>query len=231
MKFVRGTTSAAEQAVTGAIAAALRRHNRVLWLVSGGSLVPLQVTIADTLRRKVPRLLHRLAIFVVDERYGAPGHEDSNTAKMRAAGFAPGNAAWVDILAANLPLEATLDRYQTLTKKAFAAADYVIATCGLGADGHTAGILAGSPCLQESDTDADVISYTTPEHIRLTLTPHQIKKCDTVYICTYGPAKRVAIERLHAHKETPLELPAAFYWDMPDVTVYNDVLSSGKGST
>lgn len=219
MRFIKASRVKAAEAISSELAGAISCYQHVLWLTSGGSLIPIQTQVMHMLAAKPELSLQRLAIWMIDERYGAPGHENSNYAQLRADGFRPGAATHIDILNGNLTLDKTLDRYSNLAETSFANADYIIATCGLGADGHTAGLMPG--WIKHADEHDDVVSYTTPNFTRLTLTPRLIKKCHAVFVCAYGPQKQEALQRLSQPK-IDSSIPAHFYASMPDVRVYND---------
>lgn len=229
MRFIKTSPVKAAEAIARTLSDAIRKHQRVLWLTSGGSLIPIQTRAMQLLAGKTKLSLDRLAIWMIDERYGAPGHEDSNYAQLCAAGFQPGSATYIDILDGNLPLDQTLDRFSNLAETSFENADYIVASCGLGADGHTAGLMPGWTELADMHDD-DVISYTTPNFTRLTLTPHLIQKCDIAFVCAFGPQKQAALHALSQQKVSPT-LPAHFYTTMPDVRVYNDAVATKKETT
>jgi len=51
----------------------------VLWLVPGGSNIPIAVEAMDMIRKEMSGLsLKYLTITLSDERYGSVGHKDSN---------------------------------------------------------------------------------------------------------------------------------------------------------
>src|SRR5262249_33142858 len=103
MEFVEEQQSAAVRAIATRIGDELRSGQRVLWLVSGGCIVAAEVAITNLVRELAPARLSGLAILPMDERYGALGHEHSNTQALRSAGFDPGSAVWVDVLIHSVP--------------------------------------------------------------------------------------------------------------------------------
>lgn len=224
MQFSTNQPSDAVSQIARTIMQSLTQTYQVLWLTSGGSAIPAQVAIMRELAGLLDEQLNNLLILPVDERYGPPNHADSNTAQMRAAGFAPGSATWHDVLADDLPLDETIVRYQELAKQAFDKADLVIATLGIGSDGHTAGVLPDSPAV--SDETSFAVSYQWADYARLTLGLQLLRRIDHAFVLAYGEGKHDAIKRLRAHEEPLHTLPAVFLYDLPQVTVYNDYITA-----
>lgn len=224
MKFVTEGVEQAVQAVYSSISSKLSDGKTVLWLVSGGSAVTSQVQIMQQLQAAVPQALANLTVLPVDERYGVKSHENSNTFQMQTAGFSPGAAHWPDILDGNLPLSETVSHYNTVASDALAAAEYVLATLGMGADGHTAGVLPGSPAI--TDTTSTVVGYSWSDYERMTLGVPALLQIDTAYVLAYGESKKSALERLYENDEPVELLPAKILYDLPVVTVYNDYIES-----
>lgn len=194
----------------------------MLWFVSGGSCVPAQVNIMQQLVTSHAELAN-LTILPVDERFGAYGHSNSNSEQMRQAGFKPGAATWVDVLEKNLPFDETVDHYSKVVHDALCART-VIATLGMGPDGHTAGLLPDSAAIE--DTVSTVIGYNWSDYTRMTTGIAPLLKINTVYVLAYGESKQTALTRLRTNTE-PLEiLPAKLLYDIPSVTVYNDYITT-----
>jgi len=223
MQFLREHQGAAVQAIAVRMCNELFANKRVLWLVSGGSNVTLEVKVMHLLRDHCADRLKGLAILPMDERYGPQGHDDSNTQALRAAGFGPGEATWVDVLMHNVPLDQTIDFYNEVASTAISNASIVIGQFGLGADGHTAGILPGSPAAV--DDVATVAGYEWRDYTRLTLTPHALKAVTAAYVLAYGSSKKQALEQLRKNDEELAQLPAKLLYNVPEVYVYNEVIT------
>jgi 6-phosphogluconolactonase/glucosamine-6-phosphate isomerase/deaminase len=224
MKFIAKEPSAAELAIAERIAAELKADKQVVWLTSGGSNVELEVHIMDNLRENAATMLQNLTILPIDERYGDPGHENSNAELMRRSGFLAGNANWIDILAHDVSFAETIEYYDDVVSEAIALAHVVVGQFGLGVDGHVAGILPGSPACDEDY--ATVVGYEWSDYVRLTLSPHALSQINVAYVPAYGSSKGDALRRLQLNEETVVDLPARLLYEIPEVYVYNDSITS-----
>lgn len=223
MKFVREGREVAAIAVSERIVAELAAGRLVLWLVCGGSNIETEVEIMKQVRQ-AGQNVDALTILPMDERYGKPGHPDSNHQQLLDKHFDPDIAAWYDVLAKNLPLADTVDYYAHLAENAFASVNTVVGVFGMGDDGHTAGVKPHSPALQ--DAAATVVGYDSPPFIRLTLTPRELVKADYAFVLAYGDEKAGALKRLQANDEPLEKLPAKLLYDVPEVYVFNDQVES-----
>lgn len=194
----------------------LEDGKKVLWLVPGGSNIPLTVSVMGSIPDD---LTNQLTIYLTDERYGEIDHPDSNSRQLREAGFDPKKARVVYVLARGLSLEETAEQYALSIAAAFEAADIVIAQMGMGPDGHICGILPGSPAV---DSDKLIVGYPTETFTRITLTPEALKQyVDVAYVFAFGEGKKEALANLLTNK--PLdEQPAQVLKSLPESYVYND---------
>jgi 6-phosphogluconolactonase/glucosamine-6-phosphate isomerase/deaminase len=224
MQFLREDQSSAEQAIAQRICEGLLAGKRVLWLTSGGSNVTAQVAVMQSVRTHCGEQLGGLAIMPMDERYGKPGHADSNTQALREAGFDPGAATWIDVLMHDTSFDETVRFYNDVAATALGKAEIIVGQFGMGTDAHVAGVLPGSPATEPADTM--VVGYEWQDYTRLTLTPTALKQCGTAYVLAYGDGKKLALERLQKHEEPLARVPAILLYDIPEVCVYNDVISN-----
>jgi 6-phosphogluconolactonase/glucosamine-6-phosphate isomerase/deaminase len=220
MKFIHEGTDAAATAVAKQLVNALKKRKPTILLVCGGSNIPVEVEIMSQVKEAAPDALESLLILPMDERYGPSGHPDSNYLQLKNAGFDPGPAMWIDVLGQDLPLQETVDYYSGLVQAAFSAANTIVGVFGLGTDGHTAGVLPGSPALE--DTVTTVVGYDSPPFIRLTITPSELIKTSFAYVLAYGDSKFKPLTRLVKNKESIEKLPARLLYDVSKTFVYND---------
>ncbi len=224
MKFACVSVDNAVDDMVEGISSALADGKRVVWLVCGGSNIGAQVEVMSSLREKSSETLKNLTIIPMDERYGKQGHQDSNYFQMQTAGFEPGEAVWVDVLSGNISLDETVEKYSDLVRHVFEGADLVVGTFGMGADGHTAGVLPLSAAVHE--TVLPVVGYEAPGFTRMTMTPNWLSHCSRAWLFAYGEQKATALHNLAEHT-LPLDaMPAGLLYEIADVTVYNDLINS-----
>ncbi|HET8690445.1 MAG TPA: 6-phosphogluconolactonase [Candidatus Saccharimonadales bacterium] len=216
MKFVKQTNLLAE-VLAEALEAALKKHDRVIWLVSGGSNVPISV---ETMRLLDAALTAKLVILQADERFVAADSPDCNWYQLFKAGFESQQAKTYPILSGEFDdVNAAAAAYEKVVQKQFAEADYIIAQLGIGGDGHTAGILPGGPAASAKEL---VTGYAGERFERVTLTFPALQLVDEAYAFAYGPAKLYALTRLKDN-QLPLEvLPAGVLKGIARAVVYND---------
>jgi 6-phosphogluconolactonase len=196
---------------------------RVLWLVPGGSNIPVSAAVMQQISAHQSK---NVSIYLTDERYGEIDHPDSNTRQLREAGFDFKDARMVNVLAHGLGLEQTCEQYAMSIAAAFDAAQIVIAQMGMGPDGHICGILPGSPAV---DSKKLVVGYVTETFTRITLTPKALRDhVDAAYVFAFGEAKREALSNLL--KDLPLDTqPAQILKKLPEAIVYNDQFNGETG--
>lgn len=220
MRFIVEGTDKAGSVITAELTAQLRAGKRVIWLVCGGSNIPVEADIMTRLRAIEGLELSKLLVLPMDERYGKPGHADSNYKQLQDAGFEAGDAFWVDVLAKGQPLEETVAYYDSLVQTSFASADHIVGVFGLGADGHTAGVKPGSPALV--DDMASVVGFKWDDFTRMTLTPRELIRSDSAFLLAYGDAKKPMLEHLRQGDAPITEVPANLLHKIADVAVFND---------
>lgn len=194
----------------------LQAGHKVLWLLTGGSSIPISVSIMNQLPDESTS---NLTIMLSDERYGPVGHADSNATQLLAAGFNSKRASVIPVLLPDMPLEATARHFQAEAKKVLQDAAYVIAQFGIGADGHLAGILPDSEAVSSPDL---ATAFQSDPYTRLTLTFHALKRINAAYAFVYGVAKRPALEKLQGETLPYAEQPAQILKELPESYVFND---------
>jgi 6-phosphogluconolactonase/glucosamine-6-phosphate isomerase/deaminase len=195
----------------------LAQNKRVLWLVSGGSNIPASAQIMDNIP---PELKQNLGVMPADERYGPPGHDDSNWTQLMKAGFKARQATTLPVLQDDLSFEQTIDSYNKLAKKAFSDHQVIIAQLGIGDDGHIAGILPGSPAA--ADSRALAAGYRSPPLSRLTLTFSGLRRVNAAYTFAFGNTKQQALSSLRDQSLALSEQPAQILKELPEAYVYSD---------
>lgn len=218
MQFIKVSSPAqAAKALAEHLQQELTKGQRVLWLVSGGSNIPLSVQVMKALSADARA---NLAIMLTDERFGPESHPDSNMRQLLTAGLQPGSATVVPtLLPGKQSLEDTRSRYDAAIQTAFQHADVIVGQFGMGADGHIAGILPGSPAVNSTKM---VEAYDGGDFIRITLTPHAIKHITAAYLFAFGEGKQKMLATLHS-KDLPVsQQPAQILKQLSEAYVYND---------
>jgi 6-phosphogluconolactonase/glucosamine-6-phosphate isomerase/deaminase len=167
----------------------------------------------------VPGKLANLTVALSDERYGKPGHADSNWQQLKVAGFKTGDANIIHTLVPGLTLTDTCSAYEQQLGQAIAGADAVIAQLGMGGDGHIAGILPDSVAVTSPDM---VASYDGGTYMRVTLTAKAFSLINVAYCFAYGDNKLGALQRLASQELSVSDQPAQLLKTMPEAYVYTD---------
>jgi len=146
-----------------------------------------------------------LAFCTVDERWGSPGHKDSNELMIEQTGlykYAAGacGAAGIEvhkILGGILNRNETANRYNVVLEGVLARAESSVTIMGIGVDGHTAGIAPGIKLGAKSlveDYSHVASDWQYPE--RITLTPKALEIIEKHIILAYGEEKLLALRAL-----------------------------------
>ena len=199
----------------------LRHGERVLWLISGGSVIKVAATVAGQLD---PQHLERLTVSLTDERPGPAGHRDSNWAALMEAGFKLPNAHLQPVLTGNGTKSETAD-FNRFLHEQLERNDFKLALFGIGPDGHTAGLPASgaSPSDETADHyESDVFLQVAPaQRDRISMTPAAIGRLSLAVAYVMGENKHAQLERL-AQDLTYEEQSAQALKLAPTLTVFND---------
>lgn len=188
---------------------------RVFWLIPGGSAIAIAVAVGKRLADVDARSLH---VTLTDERYGPVGHRDSNWQQLIDAGFDIPSAQLAPVLTGD-DIDETIRAFVVYLETQLASADYSIGLFGMGADGHTAGVLPGDSAAIGDDL---VKHYSADDYQRVTMTLAAIARLDEAAVYAVGPEKIDALEKLQ--KEFTLEeQPAQILKRVAVSTIYNDL--------
>jgi 6-phosphogluconolactonase/glucosamine-6-phosphate isomerase/deaminase len=193
----------------------LQAKKKVLWLLSGGSAIAVAVAVSKSLKASE---LDNLTVTLVDERYGAVGHHNSNGAQLEKAGFELPGANLQPVLI-NADINRTTSSFKKVIESHFQSADYKLALIGIGPDGHTAGILPNSPAINSPNM---VASYKADDYgQRVTITPRALTMLDEAVVYAGSEAKHEQLKRLE--QDLPIETqPAQILKQIKKVTIFND---------
>jgi 6-phosphogluconolactonase/glucosamine-6-phosphate isomerase/deaminase len=226
MKFIKTSSiHPAADYMYEIISGRLEAGEKVLWLLTGGSGIKIELA---TSKRLAKHDLSNLSVILTDERYPIVksgeyhdliNHPDSNWKQLLDVGFRLKGANMVRILKGKA-VSATTEDFDKALAHLITEADYKIGFFGMGPDGHTVGILPASPPANEKSHYA--ASYNTPNFIRVTMTFKAIEDLDEGVLCAFGVAKRAALQNLR-DKNLPLkEQPVQVLKRLPKLTIFND---------
>ena len=202
---------------------ALSEGKKILWLISGGSNIRSAVNIMD----HVPdNYSDQLTISLIDERYGEPGHQDSNFQQLLVAGFNPKRANLIPILKSGLGFEDTAKEYEKTLDNNLSRVDLSIALLGIGEDCHIAGILPNSASAIENEKY--VSAYKSEPYDRITTTFILLEKLDICYAFAFGANKRSALLDATTGNYSPVEKPATILRNLKEVYLYSDQAGEEK---
>ncbi len=205
--------------VADKIVSALRVHTHVLWLIAGGSNIPIAVEIEEkVLNLSTKEQLKHLSVSQTDERYGPVGHKDSNWQQMIEAGFDFEPITFIHILR-NLPLQETVKAFALDIEPVFDVTPMIIGQFGIGVDGHIAGILPHSPAVTD---EALVSGYESEPFTRISLSPRMIERITVAYLFAFGESKKEALSNLKNRDLSLADEPAQILKRLKEVYVYSD---------
>lgn len=193
----------------------LKAKKRVLWLLSGGSSIPIAIKASQILKDYD---LSNLSVTLTDERYGEVGHKDENWQQLLDGGL--------DLPRANLyrpligeSIQKTTDLFNNWLLKSLNEADYKIGIFGLGEDGHTAGIKPGSKAVKSTDL---ATFFTADDFKRITIGFVAISRLDKVFIQASGINKRNIIHALLYYNMPLDDQPSQILNTISDATLYTN---------
>lgn len=216
MQLIKTTDSEGAKQLLDRLTLELSAKQRVLWLIPGGSNIPLSIQIMNGISDELSK---HLTLALTDERYGPEGHKDSNWKQLSDLGFDPKSARRVTVLQSNLrDLTETAKQYSVVLGDLIAEHNCIIGQFGMGPDGHIAGIL---PHTEAVDATGLATGYKTETFERITSTFTAIKRVTAAYVFAYGDAKREALENLQQDISLD-DQPAQILKQLPEAYVFND---------
>lgn len=208
------------EAMAKEIATALSEGKRVLWLICGGSNIPLAKRAMDLLRAEAKGGVANLTVGQTDERFGPVGHKDSNWQQMLEAGFDFSDVAVRPILFGGSG-EETVERYAKTLAEDFASNDLVVAQFGIGPDGHVAGMLPHTGGLNEERL---AFGYDSSPFVRITMTPPAFARVASAYAFAFGESKHEAVQMLQNEAFAIDDAPCKLLLSVPESYLYSDQL-------
>lgn len=207
----------AARAIAHGLDSALSNKLKVLWLLSGGSNIALQLEVLDLLKNANR---HNLTISLIDERFVPLDSPHSNWHALLDGGLT-GEKARLEppIVDWGLSLHDAAHDWALRLGKRISEADMVIGQFGVGADGHTAGILPHTEGVNEHNKL--VLGYKGKDYERLTTTPHLFKQLHLAIGVALGESKKPILERMPTDISAD-EQPAQLLLLSPELIMYTD---------
>ena len=219
IKTINNNEAAAEF-IADSINRNLKKNKNILWFVSGGSAILLEVLVSKKITKTN---IDNLTITLIDERYGPIDYVDSNWLKLKQSGFDVAGAKMIPFLIGK-DIKKTVVDIKDILKEELDKADYKIGIFGIGIDGHTAGILPYTKAVNDKEL---VCSYNTEEFNRITITPSVVKVLDEAVIYAMGDSKWPIIEKLKGDVSIE-EMPAQILKSVPKLTIFTDYSKINK---
>jgi hypothetical protein len=169
---------------------------KVLWLVPGGSAIKVAATVSQQLRDID---LTNLTVTLTEADFHLPG------------------ATMVPVLHGHT-LQETTQEFARHLQEYCQGASYCLGFFGMGPDGHTAGILPGSPAVAATEWAA---SYQAPGFTRITMTPPAIAALSEAVVYAMGESKQEPLELLQQDVSLDQE-PAQALKKVGQLTIFND---------
>ena len=189
LHFVKTTSKKAPaQYVAHELTSRLKRGERILWLIAGGSVIHVAIDIAQHLRNFD---LSRLTVSLTDERPGPVGHPDSNWLGLMSSGFELRYAHLQPVLTDDSTKSETA-AFNRFLREQLERNDFKLGLFGIGPDGHTAGL----PAQNTLDSDQFADYYEEGSFRRISATPKAIAELDEAVAYVMGEAKHPQLKRL-----------------------------------
>ncbi len=191
----------------------LSKH--VTWLVAGGSCVPIAIEAAKLID---PGIQTKLVVSLTDERYGPITYPDSNWHQLMQAKFNLPHAKLVPVLTGS-DRTTTVTQFNAFLETELAQTDYALGLFGIGADGHTSGILPHSLAVTSPNL---ATTYDGGGYERITTTAHVMPKLSEAVIFAAGEAKWPTLTTLLTTNTAIVDQPAQLLKLVPKSTLFTD---------
>lgn len=160
-------------------------------------------------------------LLLVDERYGAPGHKDSNWNLLADIDTSRYASVYPVLLDEEMSLVETAAEYEEVVQMAFESDAQTIAILGVGNDRHVAGIKPMDEKIYNKVFVNNYVSgYFGPDFERITLTPAALRQLDLRIAFVAGADKAPAIAGL-ATDMPEHESPVHAVKDIQNTYIYN----------
>lgn len=213
-----------------ALSSALLRHKAhpILLMLSGGSAFEM-LAYVDT-----EVLGPHLTLSVLDERYATDPHVNNFAQLSQTDFYARATASGAGVVSTEVRSQTSIELSEEWMRALYTwkrehPDGVVLATMGIGDDGHTAGMF---PQVTEADFSGEslVVSYSVPEGIhqyreRITTTFTFLTEwVDEAIVYAAGEGKKGVLAKLEKGESSPEEMPACIMHEMQSVKLYTDII-------
>jgi 6-phosphogluconolactonase len=220
--------SEAAKLVYDAVGVGLRPPSRIVLLLSGGSCIE----VASEVLKLIPGelSLQNVTVALADERWVPVGSQDSNEQQLREKGviqtFESRGARFIPMLGKHDSSIETASMLNEEYKQLFSENDAVLLLAGMGADGHTLGILPNTDAstFMQKFSGKELVTFyelssnqDNPYKERLTLTFSALPFVTHLFLYATGANKSNALKHFIA-KDTALHLAPVLGLYVTEVT-------------
>jgi len=202
--------------LSNVIVDALKTKRHVLWLLSGGSSIPIAIKASQNLKDMD---LSNLYISMTDERYGKPSHANENWQQLLDGSLVLGNANYWRILN-NQSIQKETEDFSDWLANQLKLSDCKIGIFGMGPDGHTCGIKPHSPAVKSNEFAA---YFTGDDFERITITPKTVEQIDYGIIQISGSNKKQALSNLINQELDTDTMPAQVLKRIKNSIIFTDI--------
>lgn len=175
----------------------------IILLLCGGSNIKTAIKIFSTMERNELKVA---SISLTDERFGPIGHKDSNWQQLVEAGAKFNVTSSHPLLTDKLNREQTAEAYASWLNNLVNQKAYFIALFGVGADGHTAGLLPHNPALGSAKM---AVEYQAGDYERISIGPEFFQHIDHAVVAANDDSKWPILEALDGTADKPVaDMPA-----------------------
>ncbi len=194
-------------------------HKSILWMISGGSSIPIAIAAAHTI---CGQGWHKnVQAYLVDDKLAPLADTGVNYQALVDGGFPLGNIPLKPI-EYHGDVEKDAARYHRVLSQAISEADIVVGQFGIGAGYHTGGILPGSEAARE-DVKL-VVGYIKDDVTSITITPVFIRRMDVVFINSFGEGKRKMVAHFLGSDAIVEQEPTQVLKEAVSTVIASDVL-------
>lgn len=196
----------------------LRAGKRTLWLISGGSSIPVAYEVSKQLAETDCKNLY---ITLVDEKVVENDGSVNNFQQLINTGFALECGELIPILKEGFSLSESANAFEANLKEQIETAEFIVGQFGLGEGYHTGGIIAHSSAITD---DAYVKYYASDDAKHITITTKVIKLLDSAFINSMGESKKPLVQHFLISEESIDNEPTQALKNAKTTILCSDVL-------